>query len=69
MLERKKALTNQIYDSPAFRSREMVGRAVEVTVDSTAVSSEVTAQPAIISQKRQPLEEEDEGCASMAAGG
>jgi hypothetical protein len=43
-LERKKALTNQIYASPALRSAEMVGNAVEVTDDSIAVNRDVIAR-------------------------
>jgi hypothetical protein len=57
-LDRKNALANQIYDSPALRSREIVGKAVEVTVDSTAVKREMTERPAMITQKRQPRDED-----------
>lgn len=47
-LNRKTALANQMLYTPACRSREIVGRAVDVTVDSTAVRREVTDRPAMI---------------------
>jgi hypothetical protein len=57
-LDKKSALTNQVCDSPASRSREIVGKAVEMTVDSRAVKSEVTERPAMITRKRQPRDED-----------
>lgn len=49
-LNRKTALANQMLYPPACRSREILGRAVDVTVDSTAVRREVTDRPAMIRQ-------------------
>lgn len=37
-----------------FKSSEIVGRVVDVTVDSMAVRREVTDRPAKTSQNRQP---------------
>jgi hypothetical protein len=53
-LFRKKALTNHTYTSPASKSREMVGRAVEVTVDSIVVKREAKARAIKIIQNFQP---------------